>query len=172
VAVLACVAGCPRDEGSASQSSGGTRTLSWRGAGTKATLIAKAVEAIRANDPEAYSALIPSVAEMKRLCAERFKGHSLPQIHKRRQQTTRKVADHLARCATLVDWARAQQQEIWGGIAQPPLPGCRDKLQRLGDITVSFAVDKARYEVILENPFMLNGKRYGLLRAPSCGRAD
>ena len=45
-------------------------------------------------------------------------------------------------------------------------------MQRLGDITVSFAVDKARYEVVLENPFVLGDKRYGLLRAPSCERAE
>lgn len=171
IAVAACT-GCPRSDESAGQRHSAAPLSSWRGAATKAALIAKAVEAIRDNDPETYSALIPSVAEMKRVCPQRFKGHSLARIHKRRQETTRELATNLARCASLVDWERAQQQEVWGGVAQPPLGGCGEKMQRLGDITVSFAVDKARYEVVLENPFVLGDKRYGLLRAPSCERAE
>lgn len=136
--------------------------------GTREALIARALRAMRQNDPGAFVELLATVSEVSRACPKRFDNRPPGKLRAKWQRMLERTRKELARCADLIDWKKARQVDVKGGNERDVLPQCEEKVVRLHDIIVTMQVGSQRYLVRLAKPYQRGGTIYGFAKGPSC----
>lgn len=127
-------------------------------------LVERALAAIAANDGDAYLALIHTVDEIAAQCPKMPRR----QAERERARAEAKVRRGVASCHFRVDWARARRVAVQGGGARKAVPTCKPALQTLDDIVLTYEIDGHRWQVHLDDPFVIEGRGLGFTDAPRC----
>jgi hypothetical protein len=135
---------------------------------SKEALIRRALRAVRDNNPSAYVELMSTVSEVTRACPERFEDRGPGKLRAKWQRMLERTRREINRCNKLVDWKRARQLSIKGGRARGQLGKCEQKVVRLRDIRVIFAVGSKRVEVRLSRPYVRGETLWGFGNGPRC----
>lgn len=131
---------------------------------TEDALVERALGALRANDAAAYLALIHTPAEVAGYCPDMSRKRVERELTRLQPQVRRGVAG----CHFRLDWTRARRVAIRGGDGRKAVRGCRQGLQTLRDVVLTYEVDGRRWEVRLADPFVLDGARFGFNAPPRC----
>ncbi len=135
---------------------------------SKEALIRRALRAVRDNNPSAYVELMSTVSEVTRACPERFEDRGPGKLRAKWQRMLERTRREINRCNKLVDWERARQLSIEGGRERGQLGNCEQKVVRLRDIRVLFAVGDKRVEVRLSRPYVRGDTLWGFSNGPRC----
>lgn len=132
-------------------------------------LTKRALAALASGKADGYLALLPTVDDMKRYCPGELtkEGRTVERLGKELERMHAKVRERVAACHALFDWERATQVSVQGGTRRNKVPNC-DAVEELEDFRLVYELDGKRFEVTLDDPFVLDGRIYGLADDPRC----
>ena len=135
---------------------------------SKEALVRRALRAVRDNNPSAYVELMSTVSEVTRACPGRFEDRAPGKLRGKWQRMLERARKQINHCSTLVEWKHARRLTLRGGEERGQLAKCEEKVIRLRDIFVTYAVGGTRIEVRLARPYVRGDTLWGFSGGPRC----
>jgi hypothetical protein len=134
-----------------------------------AQLVERGLAALAAGKADGYLALLPTVDDMKRYCPGELTkdGRTIERLNKELERMHAQVRKEVAACHALFDWNRAKRVSLEAGDRRKKVANC-DAVEELEDPRAVYEIDGKRFVVLLDDPFVLDGRIFGVSDAPRC----
>lgn len=145
-----------------------TNTSASGGPTTPQAVAEAALSAIRASDTAAFMKLYLDPADARRACPGVDQVEDYAKSFAKFEERTQR---HLKKCATMLDWSKAQIVSVSGGDARDPVKEC-PRMRKARGITFKVSAGDKTTSVYLDDP-MYEGDQLRLADDnPRCGKED